>query len=378
MRELRFANVFAFRYSPRPGTAAARWGSETEVPEGIAAERLERLLALQEGIQAEINRGLVGDEFEVLIENRDRKGLHRGRTACNRVMHIEDGEALAPGDYARVRIVRGLPNSLIARLSAAGVRAAQSGPRRAQGASMVKMEIKGLLMDPVSNMPVVILRDKEDGVFLPIWVGIFEANAIAIEMEGIQAPRPMTHDLLRDVLGALGIGVDRVVVTELKENTFFARIELSRGSDHWSVDSRPSDAIALALRTDSEIFVEEEVLEKSKNLRAESAATDPERLKKWLEEVSPEDLGKYRMGNYARMRGLQFVALRFAQIYGPGKLQRHGPYGLFSQLVESPLAGRPVKIPRGGDQRDDVIYVDDIAEAIVSNSPAPATCLRCL
>ena len=159
---------------------------------------------------------------------------------------------------------------------------------------MVKMEIKGLLMDPVSNMPVVILRDQEDGLFLPIWVGIFEANAIAIEMEKIAAPRPMTHDLLRNVIAELGIRVDRIVVTELKENTFFARIHLSRGDDSWSVDSRPSDAIALALRAQAEIFVEEEVLEKSKTLRTEGAS-DPDKLKKWLEEVNPEDLGKYRM-----------------------------------------------------------------------------------
>jgi uncharacterized protein len=159
---------------------------------------------------------------------------------------------------------------------------------------MVKMEIKGLLMDPVSNMPVVILRDRDDALFLPIWVGLFEANAIAIEMEKIQAPRPMTHDLLRNVIREIGIQVDRVVVTELKDNTFFARIHLSRAGESWTVDSRPSDAIALALRAQAEIFVEEDVLEKSKTLRAEGAA-DPERLKKWLEEVNPEDLGKYRM-----------------------------------------------------------------------------------
>ncbi len=159
---------------------------------------------------------------------------------------------------------------------------------------MVKMEIKGLLMDPVSNMPVVILRDQNDGAFLPIWVGIFEANAIAIEMEKIQAPRPMTHDLLHNVLATLGVHVDRIVVNELKENTFFARLHLSRGEERWTVDSRPSDAIALALRAQAEIFVEEDVLERSKTIRAEGAS-DPEKLKKWLEEVNPEDLGKYRM-----------------------------------------------------------------------------------
>ncbi|HKA35296.1 MAG TPA: bifunctional nuclease family protein [Thermoanaerobaculia bacterium] len=159
---------------------------------------------------------------------------------------------------------------------------------------MVKMEIKGLLMDPVSNMPVVILRDAGDGVFLPIWVGIFEANAIAIAMEKIATPRPMTHDLLNNLVRELDARVDRIVINDLKDNTFFARIHLSRAGATWTVDSRPSDAIALALRCQSEIFVEEEVLEKSKTLRADGDP-DPERLKKWLEEVNPEDLGKYRM-----------------------------------------------------------------------------------
>jgi bifunctional DNase/RNase len=160
---------------------------------------------------------------------------------------------------------------------------------------MVKMEIKGLLMDPVSNMPVVILRDAADGVFLPIWVGIFEANAIAIEMEKVTTPRPMTHDLLKNVLTELEMRVDRVVINDLRDNTFFARIYLSRGEATWNIDSRPSDAIALALRSKAEIFVEEEVLEKSRTLRSESEEHDPERLRKWLEEVNPEDLGKYRM-----------------------------------------------------------------------------------
>jgi uncharacterized protein len=160
---------------------------------------------------------------------------------------------------------------------------------------MVKMEIKGLLMDPVSNMPVVVLRNSANGVFLPIWVGIFEANAIALQMEKISTPRPMTHDLLKNLLIELDAKVERIVINDLRDNTFFARIHLLRGETRWNVDSRPSDAIALALRVDAEIFVEEEVLEKSKTLRPDGDETDPERLKKWLEEVNPEDLGKYRM-----------------------------------------------------------------------------------
>jgi bifunctional DNase/RNase len=160
---------------------------------------------------------------------------------------------------------------------------------------MVKMEIKGLLMDPVSNMPVVILRDAANGLFLPIWVGIFEANAIALEMEKVSTPRPMTHDLLKNLLTELDARVERVVINELRENTFFARIHLVRGDATLSVDSRPSDAIALALRSNAEIFVEELVLEKSRNLRSEGSEQDPDRLRKWLEEASPDELGKYRM-----------------------------------------------------------------------------------
>ena len=160
---------------------------------------------------------------------------------------------------------------------------------------MIKMEIKGLLMDPVSNMPVVILRDAENGLFLPIWVGIFEANAIALEMEKVQTPRPMTHDLLKNVLAQLDTRVERVVINDLRENTFFARIHLIQKDSTLQVDSRPSDAIALALRSQAEIFVEEEVLEKSRNLHAEGSEQDPDRLRKWLEEASPDELGKYRM-----------------------------------------------------------------------------------
>lgn len=159
---------------------------------------------------------------------------------------------------------------------------------------MIKMEIKGLLMDPVSNIPVVILRDTEKGHFLPIWIGIFEANAIALEMEKVTTPRPMTHDLLKNVLAELDARVERVVINDLRENTFFARIHLVQRDSPLSVDSRPSDAIALALRSHAEIFVEEDVLEKSRHLHAEGDQ-DPDRLRKWLEEASSDELGKYRM-----------------------------------------------------------------------------------
>ena len=119
MRELRFANVFAFCYSPRPGTAAARWGSEREVAAEVAAERLARLFAVQEEIQSAAHAQLVGRVLEVLVEDRDRQGRARGRTPCNRVVHVDDGGSLSPGDLAPVEIVRGLPNSLIGRLTSA-------------------------------------------------------------------------------------------------------------------------------------------------------------------------------------------------------------------------------------------------------------------
>jgi len=159
---------------------------------------------------------------------------------------------------------------------------------------LVAMSIKGLMLDPVSNSPIVVLKDDEEKFFLPIWVGIFEANAIALEMEKVTTPRPMTHDLLKNLLGELDARVDRIVINDLRDNTFFARIHLTRGDSTLSVDSRPSDAIALALRSQAEIFVEEEVLEKSRSLRSDSDQ-DPDRLKKWLEEASPDELGKYRM-----------------------------------------------------------------------------------
>ena len=159
----------------------------------------------------------------------------------------------------------------------------------------IEMTIKGLMVDPVTNLPIVILKDKEGDRVLPIWVGIFEANAIALEMEKVATPRPMTHDLLKNLLTELETRVERVVINDLRENTFFARIHLTRGDSSLSVDSRPSDAIALALRARAEIFVEEMVLEKSRNLRAEGSEQDPERLRKWLEEASSDELGKYRM-----------------------------------------------------------------------------------
>jgi bifunctional DNase/RNase len=159
----------------------------------------------------------------------------------------------------------------------------------------VEMKIKGLMIDPISNMPIIILRDPLTNSVLPIWVGIFEANAIALQIEKIVTPRPMTHDLLKNILTGIQASVQKIVITELKENTFFALVYLKQGERVLPVDSRPSDAIALALRTESPIFVESEVIEKAKNAELTKDAGESERIRKWLENLDPEELGKYEM-----------------------------------------------------------------------------------
>lgn len=158
----------------------------------------------------------------------------------------------------------------------------------------VEMKIRGLLMDPVTNTPIVILRDSGSETVLPIWVGVYEANAIALEIEKVSTPRPMTHDLIKNVLAGLDARVHKVVVTELKEDTFYAVIWMERDGKIISVDSRPSDALALALRVDCPIYVEEEVLKTSKKAAATPESTSEE-LRKWLESLNDEDLGHYRM-----------------------------------------------------------------------------------
>ena len=159
----------------------------------------------------------------------------------------------------------------------------------------IEMNIKGLMVDPVTNMPIVILRDKEGQKVLPIWVGIFEANAIALQIENISTPRPMTHDLLRNVIQDLKASVQKVVVCDLQDNTFYALIYLALDGTTLAVDARPSDAIALALRKRAPIFVEETVIDNAKTVDFSSEKTDADRLHKWLESLDPDDLGKYKM-----------------------------------------------------------------------------------
>ena len=160
----------------------------------------------------------------------------------------------------------------------------------------VEMKVRGLALDPVSNMPIIILRDEEEKRSLPIWVGIFEANAIALELEKITTPRPMTHDLIKNILESVDAKVEKIVVNDLRDNTFFALIHLRLGEEEITVDSRPSDAIALALRAGAPIFVEEDVVRRAKSVEvAPKESDDQEKLKEWLENLKPEDFGKYKM-----------------------------------------------------------------------------------
>jgi len=158
----------------------------------------------------------------------------------------------------------------------------------------IEMSIKGLMVDPISNMPIVILRDKEGSRTLPIWVGMFEANAIALQIENISTPRPMTHDLLRNVIQDLKGTVEKIVVSDLQDGTFYAMIYLRVHDELVAIDSRPSDAIALALRTRAPIFVEESVIDSAKTVDVASDKSDSDRLQKYLESLDPDDLG-YKM-----------------------------------------------------------------------------------
>ncbi len=159
----------------------------------------------------------------------------------------------------------------------------------------IQMTIKGLMVDPMTNMPIVVLRDLEGQKVLPIWVGVSEANAIAVQIENVTPQRPMTHDLLKNVIEDLHATVDRIVVSDLRENTFFAVIHLLVRGEPVAVDARPSDAIALALRASAPIFVEEHVIEHARTSDPSDPQAERERLQKWLESLDPEDLGKYKM-----------------------------------------------------------------------------------
>jgi bifunctional DNase/RNase len=159
----------------------------------------------------------------------------------------------------------------------------------------VEVRIRGLMMDPATNMPIVVLKDVASDTVMPIWVGIFEANAIAIEIEKVAVPRPMTHDLTRNMIRHLNAQLERVVINELRDDTFFAVLWLRQGDDPVTIDARPSDAIALALRADCPIYVSEEVMLSAKLNTSGPPDPTAEQLRGWLEGLNDEDLGRYKM-----------------------------------------------------------------------------------
>jgi hypothetical protein len=160
----------------------------------------------------------------------------------------------------------------------------------------IEVRIRGLMMDPATNMPIVVLKDIASEAVMPIWVGIFEANAIAIEIEKLAASRPMTHDLTRNIMRHLNAQLERVVITELKDDTFYATLWLRQGDEPVTIDARPSDAIALALRTDCPIYVSEQVMQTAKlNTAGPPEGPTAEQLRGWLEGLNDEDLGRYKM-----------------------------------------------------------------------------------
>ncbi len=159
----------------------------------------------------------------------------------------------------------------------------------------VEMKIRTLMMDPVTQMPIVILRDIGGDTILPIWVGVYEANAIALEIEKVSTPRPMTHDLIKTIVTGLDVTVQKVVVNELKDDTFYALIWMLKNGESVSVDARPSDALALALRLDCPIYVDDQVLKTSKMVTTASDKNNNEELRRWLEQLNDEDFGRYKM-----------------------------------------------------------------------------------
>jgi bifunctional DNase/RNase len=159
----------------------------------------------------------------------------------------------------------------------------------------IEMKIKGLVVDPISKMPIVVLEDSHSERILPIWIGVFEANAIALTIENVPTPRPMTHDLLKNFLEKLDISIEKIVVNDVRNNTFYALIHCLHDATRIVIDSRPSDAIALALRMSSPIFVEDEVVRKAHGLKLDENLEGSEKLRKWLEGLTPEEFGKYKM-----------------------------------------------------------------------------------
>lgn len=164
---------------------------------------------------------------------------------------------------------------------------------------MIRMKVTGLTIDPFTNMPIIILKDMQESMALPIWIGLIEASSIATELEKIELSRPMTHDLIKNILVDMKVSLERIEVTDLTDNTFFAQIFLKKEGVEHVMDSRPSDAIALALRMNADIFVNKKVMEKSRRIdlskKMDEGSVKEQKWAEILESLAPEDFGKYKM-----------------------------------------------------------------------------------
>ncbi len=285
---LDYDGVFAFKYSPRPNTSAAAHARRR--PRRREEPPPRRLQERQRQIQTARNEKLIGQTFEMLVDGLSRRARPVGRP------HYQQPRPKFHFAASRIfwdntcRCESRAPGRTVSWASRSPV---TGGSREAT--MELEVKIRGLMMDPVTNMPVVVLKEAQGTGILPIWVGIYEANAIALEIEKVQTPRPMTHDLLKNVLTGLNVHVQKVVVSDLKDDTFYALIWMEREGQIMSMDSRPSDALALALRLDCPIFVEDQVLKNSKMASVVSEKSSNEELRKWLENLNDEDLGRYKM-----------------------------------------------------------------------------------
>ena len=296
LAEVNYDAVFAFKYSPRPNTPAITMADS--IPETEKVTRLQVLLDRQRELQRTSYARHVGQVLEVMVEGHNpARGQVTSRTtqkqdaelhhhaadpACSRKLRSGPGHSVPPEQPGRGTDSRGADGREWSR---------QPGGKRMD----VEMKIRGLMVDPSTQQPIVILKDLEGNTVLPIWVGLFEASAIALEVEKATTPRPMTHDLLRNMIQGLNAQVQRVVVSELRNDTFFAVIWLEQKGEVITIDARPSDALALALRSDCPIFVSEDVLRTAKVIPNPADQATPEDLKNWLENLNDEDLGRYKM-----------------------------------------------------------------------------------
>ncbi len=294
---VRYHSMFSFKYSPRPNTLAIK-----RLPDDVTDEektrRIVALQALQREIQGELYRQAIGREERVLVESRSRRRDWElsGRTSGNTVVNFAGDPDVDRAHRARCASpTRTRTACAPKRCRHRRWRQARLPQSRTGGVMQIEMTIKGLMVDPITNMPIIILRDKDGQRVLPIWVGVFEANAIALQMENVTTPRPMTHDLLKNVISDLKADIQKIVVSDLRENTFYALIYLVVNGEPVAIDARPSDAIALALRAQAPIFVEDRVIDNAKTVDFVPDKENSERLQKWLESLDPDTMGRYKM-----------------------------------------------------------------------------------